>query len=205
MLVLLYSENVDRNVDTLTDVSGILEDAKISSVILRHKGGFVDAATRCDAIILCDPTIDLMSFGKFIKEQLHLDLPVWSAEPILDLGMKGKEGELEKQMKSWTEIHAPRQTRRFMEIVMKMYRVHLAKNHDYSPANITGPGMIGIATRMWDKIVRIMNLTGFQISAEHLGFEKPRRAVNEPYMDAFMDVSVYGIIAQIFEQGDWGK
>ena len=32
-----------------------------------------------------------------------------------------------------------------------------------------------------------------------------REAQNEPTMDAFKDLSVYGIIAQIVDMGKWGK
>lgn len=108
-------------------------------------------------------------------------------------------------VKSHTEQNNPIQAKEFMRVLMKMYRTHLAKNADYSPANIQGPGMIGVATRMWDKMVRIMNLTGFDIAAKFQGFHGKKKATNEPYMDAFLDIAVYGVIAQLLEQDKWGK
>ena len=46
-----------------------------------------------------------------------------------------------------------------------------------------------------DKIQRLMNLV----------VKHNRDAQNEPVMDAFKDLSVYGIIAQIVDNGKWGK
>lgn len=122
-----------------------------------------------------------------------------------DIGSSNIYGWDERIDKSHTEIRNPEQAAEFIRILMKMYRTHLAKNADYSPANIKGPGIIGVATRMWDKMVRIMNLTGFDIEADFKGFHGKKKATNEPYMDAFLDIAVYGVIAQILEQDKWGK
>ncbi len=62
-----------------------------------------------------------------------------------------------------TEVSCPEQSAEFLSIVMRMYRTHLDKNADYSPANILGPGMVGIATRLWDKLTRFINLSGFPL------------------------------------------
>jgi len=197
MLVLLYSDDQATAPEELVAADRELRAKGVATVWISDKRCFREVATRCDALVT---SMDVVKIEQFLNEMFpQLKLPIYPAASIAS-------GALDvESMKSWTEIHAPQQVQSFMEHIMEMYRVHLAKNHDYSPANITGPGMIGIATRMWDKIVRIMNLTGFSITAEHLGFEKPRRAVNEPYMDAFMDVAVYGVIAQIFQEGKWGK
>jgi|GEM_PF-1343519 len=64
-----------------------------------------------------------------------------------------------------TEVKFPKQSAGFMDIIMQMYRVHLDKNADYSPANVLGPGEVGLATRVWDKAVRIMNLNGIEVVA----------------------------------------
>jgi len=199
MLALIYYDKHVNPGEKMGLLVKHLEKASISCVVLVDKRSLGEAVNRCDIIISLDNPAEI----GLVMERHFPKLPV----PVYGYGdiMEREPAELETYLKSWTELHAPLQTRSFMEHIMEMYRIHLAKNHDYSPANITGPGMIGIATRMWDKIVRIMNLTGFSITAEHLGFEKPRRAVNEPYMDAFKDVAVYGVIAQIFQEGKWGK
>ncbi len=107
--------------------------------------------------------------------------------------------------KSDTERLRPTQCKEFIDIVMQMYRVHLATNSDYSSANILGTGMVGLATRMWDKIARFMNLVGFKIEISDSSFEHPHVPKNESIDDTLMDLSVYGIIAMIYKKGFWGK
>ena len=76
---------------------------------------------------------------------------------------------------------------------------------DYGPSNIamgTGLGsnintrlsLIGLIVRTNDKIQRLLNLV----------VTNDREAQNEPVEDAFKDLSVYGIIAQIVKNGKWG-
>jgi len=69
-----------------------------------------------------------------------------------------------------TELRRPQQTKAFRELLEKMYITHLDKNFDYSPANILGTGEIGLATRTWDKVARMMNLTGFDVEIEEATF-----------------------------------
>lgn len=64
-----------------------------------------------------------------------------------------------------TEQRSPLQSRRFLSVVMQMYRTHLAKNADYSPVNILGTGELGLVTRLWDKVARLLNLYGFDLKA----------------------------------------
>lgn len=105
-----------------------------------------------------------------------------------------------------TEIRAPQQARAFLETVMQMYRVHLDKNADYSPANIMGAGEIGVMTRLWDKIARLMNLTGFRfVIAEPATFASPSAPKNESIEDNLIDAAVYPIIWKLLRRGVWGK
>jgi hypothetical protein len=69
-----------------------------------------------------------------------------------------------------TEEKYPEQTKAFREMIEKMYQVHLDKNLDYSPSNINGVGMIGLASRTWDKVIRFLNLVGFNIDAKLISF-----------------------------------
>ena len=74
-----------------------------------------------------------------------------------------------------------------------------------SPANILGAGNIGIVTRMWDKVARLMNLTGFKIEISSSKFEAPKKPKNESIADTVKDLAVYAIIYTIYQNGDWGK
>lgn len=104
-----------------------------------------------------------------------------------------------------TELKRPQQVRGYMDVIMQGYRVHLAKNADYSPANILGAGEIGLATRVWDKIARLLNLIGFSIEISESTYDKPKVAKNESLEDNLLDLSVYAVIWQLFRKGVWGK
>lgn len=104
-----------------------------------------------------------------------------------------------------TEVKRPIQTQAFQEILNRMYRVHLDKNADYSPANILGTGWIGLVTRLWDKMARMMNLAGFRIEIASSEYEAPQAPRNESIDDTLMDMAVYAIIGLLLRQGKWGK
>jgi DNA polymerase sigma len=104
-----------------------------------------------------------------------------------------------------TELKYPVQTEGFREMLDKMYQLHLVKNQDYSPSNINGTGMIGLATRLWDKTVRIMNLLGFNIEAKLISYDAAREPKNESLEDTFVDLSNYGVIGRLMMLGKWGK
>jgi hypothetical protein len=104
-----------------------------------------------------------------------------------------------------TEKRCPKQVRAFMDTIMKMYRVHLSKNADYSPANVIATGEIGLVTRLWDKIARLMNLEGFRFKVESEKLELPSEPKNESIDDTLMDAAVYSIIGILLRRGSWGK
>ena len=54
---------------------------------------------------------------------------------------------------------------------------------------------IGLIVRINDKVQRLINLV----------VKNNREAQNEPTIDAFKDLACYGIIAQIVDNGKWGK
>ena len=93
----------------------------------------------------------------------------------------------------------------FRNITNKMYHTHVRKNMDYSPANILGTGEIGLVTRLWDKMARLMNLVGIKMEVEFKGIEKPKEAKNESIEDTFMDGAVYNVIGMLLRKGVWGK
>ena len=103
------------------------------------------------------------------------------------------------------EKHYPETAKAFQEIQYEQWETFCKKQMDYGPSNIsmgTGVGKhlnIKLATtalvvRINDKVQRLLNLV----------VTKDREAQNEPVVDAFKDLSVYGIIAQIVKNGKWG-
>lgn len=104
-----------------------------------------------------------------------------------------------------TEEKFPEMTARFQEITAEMYKVFLEKNNDYSKWNILGTGIVGLATRFWDKTSRIMNLVGFNIGTGEYTAPKKNMVEDEDIEKTFLDASNYGIIARIYLEGKWGK
>jgi hypothetical protein len=84
-----------------------------------------------------------------------------------------------------------------------MYFLHVDKNKDYSPSNIMGTGQAGIATRLWDKCARYMNLIGFDIKTGEYTAEKQPK--NESILDTLIDMANYALIGIIHRFGKWGK
>lgn len=84
-----------------------------------------------------------------------------------------------------------------------MYFLHVDKNKDYSPSNILGTGQAGIATRLWDKAARFMNLIGFDITTGEYSAEKEPK--NESILDTLIDLSNYSLIGIVHRFGMWGR
>ena len=105
----------------------------------------------------------------------------------------------------YIEEHYPETAKEFQEIQYEQYETFCKKQMDYGPSNIsmgTGVGesintklsLTALVIRINDKVQRLLNLV----------VENDRKAQNEPVEDAFKDLSVYGIIAQIVRNGKWG-
>ena len=147
-----------------------------------------EAVARCDAVVVLEgPESNPQSFYSFketgVSVYTYPDLPTRSS----------------------TEVQYPEQVEGFIKKIMGMYSVHLRKNEDYSPANIMGAGEVGIVTRLWDKMARLMNLTGFDIKVEASSFRAPKEPKHESIEDNAMDMAVYSIIFQLFREGKWAK
>ena len=106
----------------------------------------------------------------------------------------------------YIESEYPETAKSFKAIQKEQYELFCKKQMDYGPSNIAMGtalktkedrrlSLIGLIVRINDKIQRLMNLV----------VKHNRDAQNEPVMDAFKDLSVYGIIAQIVDNGKWGK
>jgi hypothetical protein len=157
----------------------------------RYLEGDLDILSRCDAmVVLPNSECSVGTQGEIaycqnnnIPFTYYPDLPV-----ILTV-----------------EHRNPAQCDGFRNIVMGMYRVHLVKNTDYSPANILGTGEIGLVTRLWDKVARLLNLTGFRIDIARSHFEAPANPKCESINDTLMDLAVYGVIGLLLRAGKWGR
>lgn len=103
------------------------------------------------------------------------------------------------------EVRCPNQCAGFIRTVMMMYRVHLTKNQDYSPANILATGELGVATRLWDKIARLLNLYGFRFDIVHAQFGQPKEPKHESIDDTLMDSANYSVIGMLLREGEWGN
>ena len=107
---------------------------------------------------------------------------------------------------TYIEKTYPETAKEFQKIQYEQYETFCKKQMDYGPSNISmGTGIgeainVKLATtalvvRINDKVQRLLNLV----------VTHNREAQNEPVEDAFKDLSVYGIIAQIVRNGKWGK
>ena len=107
---------------------------------------------------------------------------------------------------SYIEQEYPETAKEFQKIQYEQWSTFCKKQMDYGPSNIAMGtalktkedrrlSLIGLIVRINDKIQRLMNLV----------VKHNRDAQNEPVMDAFKDLSVYGIIAQIVDNGKWGN
>ena len=100
----------------------------------------------------------------------------------------------------------PETAQEFKRLQNEQYELFCRKQMDYGPSNIAmGTELktdeekrlskIGLIVRINDKVQRLINLV----------IKNNRKAQNEPTVDAFKDLACYGIIAQIVQNGKWGK
>ena len=112
------------------------------------------------------------------------------------------ESVIEQMEREWPEM-----TKEFKKIQQEQYELFLHKQHDYGPGNISVGtqlqteeeihlSLTGLWFRMNDKIQRLKNL---------LMSGRGNAVEGEPMEDAFLDVSNYGIMANIVKNGKWGK
>jgi hypothetical protein len=153
--------------------------------------GDLEMVARCDALVMVAGWEE--SNGAKIERDyaLGLGIPVFQYPEMPENNL--------------TEQRCPKQSRAFLELVMQMYRVHLAKNADYSPANILATGEIGLTTRLWDKVARLMNLQGFRFKVEYEGLVLPKAPKHESIDDTLQDAAVYAVIGLLLRRGLWGK
>jgi hypothetical protein len=154
--------------------------------------GDLNMISRCDGLVMVPGWED--SKGAIAEHEyaLSLGIPIWYFPDVPDLAK--------------TEITSPEQCKAFRETTGQMYRTHLSKNADYSPANILATGEVGLVTRLWDKTARLMNLTGIKFqSLVHEGVFPPSTPKHEAINDTYQDLAVYAVIGLLLRKGKWGK
>ena len=115
-----------------------------------------------------------------------------------------KNGEIVKTIESGYPV----MIERFSDITKEQYDLFCRKQYDYGCGNITLGGdldndedrmfaLTALVIRMNDKVNRLKN-----IIVKHRG---KNAGEDETYMDAFKDLSVYGVIAQLVAEKVWGK
>ena len=117
-----------------------------------------------------------------------------------------KEKDMDKvDAIKYIEKEYPQTAKSFKAIQKEQYELFCKKQMDYGPKNISVGtdlrtdedvklSLTGLWFRINDKIERLKQLVVFDKAAQ-----------NEPMIDAFSDLSVYGIIAQIVHRKKWGR
>ena len=106
----------------------------------------------------------------------------------------------------YIEENYPETAKEFQRIQFEQWLLFCKKQMDYGPSNISMGtalktddekrlSLVGLIVRVNDKVQRLLNLM----------VKNNRKAQNEPTVDAFKDLACYGIIAQIVQNGKWGK
>jgi hypothetical protein len=125
------------------------------------------------------------------------------------IGQNGNNGEhYDKGDEAITfiEEHYPETAKEFQRLQFEQWALFCKKQMDYGPSNISMGtslatedekrlSLVGLIVRINDKVQRLLNLM----------VKNNREAQNEPTIDAFKDLACYGIIAQIVQNGKWGK
>ena len=147
---------------------------------------------------------------KAIKESSKFKLDEEKSNRRIDIiGQNGNDGlhyDKTDDAISYIEKNYPETAKAFQEIQFEQYHTFCKKQMDYGPSNISMGtplsnddekrlSLVGLIVRINDKVQRLLNLV----------VKHNREAQNEPAIDAFKDLSVYGIIAQIVQKGKWGK
>ena len=108
---------------------------------------------------------------------------------------------------SYMENKYPEMTKEFRTIQQEQYELFLRKQHDYGPQNVAVGSLLktkediklsllGLWFRIQDKTERIKTL---------LMRDDGNSVQDEPVVDSYNDISVYGIMAQVVSRGKWAK
>lgn len=110
-------------------------------------------------------------------------------------------------IKESVEKEYPETCEMLKDLLEEEYKLFINKQYDYGPTNISvgqdlskpegrDVAKAGLVFRLNDKVQRLINLVIKKRTDE---------AANEPIVDAWKDSSLYCKIAQIVDNGSWGK
>jgi len=202
-----YSGDVDANIEAAASIAGDLWEMghavfcphtntanfekRCAATYEQYIAGDLEVITWCGALVMVPGWEE--SKGAVIEKDYaeSLGIPIYYAPDYPPLHP--------------TEINYPEQAKAFREILGQMYRTHLKKNADYSPNNITLTGDIGVVTRLWDKMARLLTLHGLKFTVAQGTWGAVDDPKNEPVEDSFLDMAVHAIIGLILRRGHWGR
>jgi len=115
-----------------------------------------------------------------------------------------KDGKLTAM--EYCEKHYPKMMKEYKAIMWEQYETFCRKQRNYGPHNISVGtsleteddiklSLTGLWFRLNDKIQRLKQLVVLRHPDE----------VDESIEDTFQDLTIYGMIAQIVQNGKWGK
>ena len=118
--------------------------------------------------------------------------------------IKKKDGKLTAV--EYCEKHYPKMMKEYKKIMFEQYETFCKKQRNYGPHNISVGtpletpddiklSLTGLWFRINDKVQRLKQLVILGQPDE----------VGESVQDTFQDLSIYGMIAQIVQNGKWGK
>jgi hypothetical protein len=115
-------------------------------------------------------------------------------------------GGMEQSAIQYCEENYPQMMAEYKRIMYEQYETFCKKQRNY------GPGNISVGTTLQTKDDIKLSLTGlwFRINDKIQRLKQmvilgQPDEVGESVQDTFADLSVYGIIAQIVQNGKWGK
>ena len=116
------------------------------------------------------------------------------------------KNDKEQTAVEYCEKHYPEMMKEYKKIMFEQYETFCKKQRNYGPHNISVGtsletnddiklSLTGLWFRINDKVQRLKQLVILGQPDE----------VGESVQDTFQDLSVYGMIAQIVQNGKWGK
>ena len=126
---------------------------------------------------------------------------------IDDVGQEYDPTNVYDDVVGYMEKKYPEMTQEFRKIQQEQYELFLRKQHDYGPQNVAVGSLLktkadiklsllGLWFRIQDKTERIKTL---------LMRDKENSVQDEPVVDSYNDISVYGVMAQVVSRGKWAK
>ena len=126
---------------------------------------------------------------------------------IDDVGQEYDPTNVNSDVVGYMETKYPEMTKEFRKIQQEQYELFLHKQYDYGPQNVAVGSLLktkadiklsllGLWFRIQDKTERIKTL---------LMRDDGNSVQDEPVVDSYNDISVYGVMAQVVSRGKWAK